>query len=277
MFSLLLFAVLSHHLDVHLITDEADALAAILDERAAAKTITDADWQRLFTSEGFGRLKKRENSMHRAFDEELFRKFVLSDDLLARRESRERTLEDWKHADLTHAANLAFAYLPANATIRAKVYPVIKPQSNSFVFELDSDPAIFKYIEDQPGAAFEATMSHEMHHVGYANACPSKESLQWLAAFGEGFAVLAAAGGPDRPAQAHPERPDLQRIWDAEMAKYETNFQTVEAFLLDVAEGRVSGDTANQHGFAFYGLLGPWYTVGWKMAVVIEKTLDATR
>src|SRR5688572_17578136 len=26
-------------------------------------------------------------------------------------------------------------------------------------------------------------------------------------------------------------------------------------------------------GFAFYGVRGPWYSVGWKMAVVIEKTL----
>jgi Putative zinc dependent peptidase (DUF5700) len=174
MIALIFCAVLAQRLDVHLITDEADAVVAILDERAANKPVTDADWQRLFTSEGFVRLKKRENSMHRAFDEDWFRKFVMSDDLLARREPLARTLDDWRHADLTHAANMAFAYLPSNATIRAKIYPVIKPAPNSFVFEVDTDPAIFKYIDEMPRAAFEATMSHEMHHVGYGTACPPK-------------------------------------------------------------------------------------------------------
>ena len=273
--------------DVRLVTDEADALLNILDKRASKQPIADSDWTRLFTSEGFVRLKKRESSMHRPFDEDVIRKFVMSDELLAKRDALARTLADWKRADLTHASQLALAYLPPNATIRAKVYPVIKPQSNSFVFEVETDPAIFKYVEDQPREAFEATMSHEMHHVGYGTACPSKEveaqidklppnvhdMVQWIGAFGEGFAVLAAAGGPDKPAQAHAERADLQSVFDAELAKYDENFHAVESFLLDVGEGRLTGDAVSKRAFDFFGLLGPWYTVGWKMDVVIETTL----
>jgi putative zinc-dependent peptidase DUF5700 len=254
--------------DVRLVTDEADAVLNILDKRAANTAIPDADWQRLFTSEGFVRLKKRENSMQRAFDEKLFREFALSTELLKKRKVLARTLADWKQADLTHAARLALAYLPANATIHAKVYPVIKPKSNSFVFEVDSDPAIFKYVEDEPRQEFERTMSHEMHHVGYGTACRAQAAIPWVGAFGEGFAVLAAAGGPDKPPQGK-----LMKVWNEEMAKFNENFRNVGAFFLDVAEGRLTGDAVDKRAFEFFGMLGPWYTVGWKMDVVIETTL----
>src|SRR6266545_4850537 len=177
MHSVAIFAValLLNRVDVHLVTDEADAVVDILEKRAAGQTITNADWQRLYTSEGFLRLKKRENALKRPFDETTMRKFVMSDDLLSRHESLRRTLADWRRANMTSAATRALAYLPPNATIRAKIYPVIKPATNSFVFELDTDPAIFKYIEEEPRDEFERTMSHEMHHVGYAAACRGGE------------------------------------------------------------------------------------------------------
>ena len=269
-------AVTGTRVDVRLVTDEAEAVMKILDKRAAHETITEADWQLLFKSEGFVRLQKRENSMHRTLSDDEMKTFVTSDELLAKRESLGHVLNDWKTADLSHAADLALAYLPPTATIRAKIYPVIKPQKNSFVFETDTDPAIFKYIEEEPRSEFERTMSHEMHHIGFAvcsddtSKLPKniQQTLNWITAFGEGHAVLAAAGGPDKPPQ---ER--YAKEWKDEMAKFDTNFHDVESFLLDVAEKRLSGDEVPKKGFTFFGLLGPWYTVGWKMDVVIEKTL----
>ena len=68
-------------LDVRLVTDEADAVLAILDKRAAATPVAEHDWRRLFESEGYRRLKQREASLQRAFDDSTFRSFALSSEL----------------------------------------------------------------------------------------------------------------------------------------------------------------------------------------------------
>lgn len=188
--------------NVRIVADEADAVLAILDARAAGREIGDAEWGRVFGSEGYVRLQKRERAMGRAFDDDAFREFVTSPELLAKRTMLRQALDRLRRADLSTAAGLALAYLPRNATITATIYPVIKPRGNSFVFEND---AIFKYVEDEPVARFEETIAHELHHIGYGTVCrsdggpalpPPRAALRkWTSAFGEGFAVLAAAGG----------------------------------------------------------------------------------
>lgn len=265
------FAATLQRVQVHFVPDEAEAVLAILETRAAHKEVTEMEWKRLFATEGYVRLKKREASMKRPFEDAEFRDFVLSDALLAKREMLARTLRDWTAGDLSHAAALALAYLPQSATIRAKVYPVIKPKSNSFVFEVDTDPAIFMNVDDKPRAEFERTIAHEMHHIGFGTACgvTNVPVLNWLGGFGEGFAVLAAAGGPDAPPQSDPK---LQKAWQEEMSKFDADFAAVGTFLTDVADGRLTGDAARNRGMEFFGTLGAWYTVGWKMCIVIEKT-----
>jgi hypothetical protein len=36
--------------------------------------------------------------------------------------------------------------------------------------------------------------------------------------------------------------------------------------------GKLTEDEETKAGYSFFGVQGPWYTVGWQMAVVIEKT-----
>jgi hypothetical protein len=36
-------------------------------------------------------------------------------------------------------------------------------------------------------------------------------------------------------------------------------------------------DQIRQKGFSFFGIQGPWYTVGWRMSVLIEKTYGRAR
>jgi hypothetical protein len=282
--------------NVHLVTDEAEAVLAILAKRSANEPVMEADWQRLFAAEGYVRLKKREAKIKEMypeaapFDDTIFKKFVLSDQLLGRTKALEETLRKWKQADTTVAARRALAYLPKEAGIRAKVYPVIKPGTNSFVFEITTDPAIFLYLDpDVSKEKFENTLAHELHHIGYGSACPGKQTsaeisrlpanaqrvIQLIGAFGEGLAMLAAAGGPDIHPHAVSSAKDRAR-WDRDMDNFNTDLKKVETFLLDVLDKRLSEEKQDEISGSFYGVQGPWYTVGWKMAVTIEKRFGRT-
>ena len=281
----------AQQLDVRLVTDEAEAVLAILAKKKANEPIAQADWTRVFTSEGYTRLKKRELSMQRPFEDAEFQKFVLSDELGQRAAALEETLAKWKRADVTKSGELALAYLPAGASIRAKIYPVIKPRDNSFVFEVKTDPAIFLFLDPAvPQKKFENTLAHELHHIGYGTTCPSAETsaaieklstqsqtaLRWISAFGEGFAMLAAAGGPT----VHPHEvsnPDERARWDKDMKNFNADLKKVEDFLVRVLEGKIEGAEMQKEGFAFFGIQGPWYTVGWRMVSLIEETYGKKR
>ena len=265
-------------------TSEADAVLAILNANAARQPVTEEAWQRLFASEPYQRLKKRESSMRRDFSDDDFRRFVLSPELAAQRESLAQTLDRWKGADLRSAASKILPYLPADARIRASVCPVIKPQSNSFVFETDTDPAIFLYLDPEKSqASFRNTVAHEMHHIGLASAAraygkiadaapdPQRSVLNWITAFGEGLAVLAAAGSAD----VHPlaSEPEADRIrWDQDMKFWTHEFSDVNQFFLDILHGGFKDKDVIAHvGYHFFGYRGAWYQVGYKMAVVVER------
>src|SRR6185295_4367017 len=98
--------VASAAVNVRLVTDEAEAVLAILAKRKANQPIADADWQRVFQSEGYVRLKQRETAMQRSFENADFKTFVLSDQLLARAPALEETLNKWRTADATRAGHL---------------------------------------------------------------------------------------------------------------------------------------------------------------------------
>jgi putative zinc-dependent peptidase DUF5700 len=284
-------ALPKNQVNVTLITDEADAVLQILAKRKANQPLPDADWQRLFSSEGYVRLKRREESMQRAFTDAEFKSFVLSDKLLQNAGALAKTLADWKRAKVADAAGRALDYLPKDAVIRAKIYPVIKPRENSFVFEVNTDPAIFLYLDPaKTKEQFENMLAHELHHIGYGSRCPERDvetaiatrpeavrnTLRWIGAFGEGFAMLAAAGGPDVHPHKFSPAADRER-WDRDMGNFNNDLKQVESFFRDILAGRLKDDEKDKRGFSFFGVQGPWYTVGWRMAVLIEKTFGRER
>lgn len=272
---------------VSLKTDEAEAVLAILEARADGGEARGEAWERLFASEGYRRLKAREAAMQVPFTDQEFREFVRSPALADRQPALRRTLEAWKEADIRAAAARAFAYLPEGAVIRASVYPVIKPKGNSFVHDLDTDPAIFLYLDPERNAdKFVNTVAHELHHVGFAGACPDPErdvaggvrtALDWATGFGEGVAVLAAAGSPDvHPHAASP--PEERAIWDRDVGHVDRDMQRIQDFLLDLAEERLTDEPeVLRRGFELVvseGVpQGPFYTVGWQVAATIEAGL----
>lgn len=271
---------------VRIVTDEADAVLSILAKKKSNHTITQQDWQQLFSSEGYVRLKKREASLQRTFTDEEFKSFVLSDSLIGRLEILIATLNKWKGADILAAAHRALTYLPKGARIKTKIYPVIKPKTNSFVFETTTDPAIFLYLDPEISPKkFENIVAHELHHIGYANSCAtlkikisedstisknSRTVLELVGAFGEGFAMHAAAGGPD----IHPHavsKPAERERWDNDMKNFNDDLRKVERFFLDILDSKLTSEEIQKTAYSFFGIQGPWYTVGWKMAVTIEK------
>jgi len=268
--------------DVRMVSDEADAVLAILARRAEGQPIEARDWDRLFQSEGYRRLARREAAFHRDLDEAGFKAFVQGPGLLAQAGALRAALARWEGLEVRQAAGRALAYLPEGARIRARIYPVIKPASNSFVFEGD---AIFLALDPaRTAAVVENTLVHELHHIGYASVCPGpaaqaglqalpegvRQAYDWISAFGEGYAMLAAAGGPEVHPHAVSPAADRAR-WDHDLAQFDPDLRRVEAFLLAVAEGRLRGEAARVQGMAFFGIQGPWYTVGWRMAVTIER------
>jgi hypothetical protein len=273
------FAAADDRIALTVDTSEADAVLAILSAKPA-----DADWQKLFATEPYVRLKKREASMKRDFTDDDFKNFVRSPELAAQAPELRRALAAWKHADLRATAQRVLAYLPADARIHAKVFPVIKPKQNSFVFETNTDPTIFLYLDRAKSAAqFENTVGHELHHIGYASISPRVDTwlktlppnvqpaVDWMGAFGEGIAMLAAAGSTD----VHPHaasNPNDRARWDGDMANFNRDLQTLDSFFRDIIEGRLAGEAAQrERGMSFFGVQGPWYTVGYKMAVMVEK------
>src|SRR5262249_29117942 len=90
---------------------EANAVLAILDKRAKQERIDESDWQNLFATIPYQRLKQRESSMRRLFSDEDFMKFVTTLD--ARRTVLRETLTAWSKADLLAVAERPLRYLPA--------------------------------------------------------------------------------------------------------------------------------------------------------------------
>jgi hypothetical protein len=271
-------------------TDEPEAVLAIIEKRLKKQPIEDDCWTALFSTEGYIRLKKRESEMARDFTDQEFKDFVLSDELAERSSSLAKTLNSWKSTDLEAVAVRILEYLPEQASIHAKIFPVIKPKENSFVYELTSDPTVFLYLNPSLDRnQFENTVAHELHHIGYASVSGVLEekisrlplnqrtAIEWIGAFGEGFAMLAAAGGPN----VHPHKfskPEDRMRWDKDMSRFNSDLKEVEEFLMNILKGRLkTEEEIKKKGFAFFGIQGPWYTVGYKMAVMVEKSYGRSK
>jgi hypothetical protein len=270
-------------LDVTLVTDEADAVLAILDRIARGEQVTDMNWVGLLSSEGYVRLKQRELAMQREFEDTVFRNFVLSDVTLERAALLRETLDKWTHVNPDSAAARALLYLPAATTIRARIYPVIKPRTNSFVFETRTNPAIFLYLDpDVSDAQFDNILAHELHHIGYASACPSEATgvRAYMGAFAEGRAMLAAAGAPD----VHPHTTSadsVRAVWDRDFAKTRADMARLEEFFTAVADSAFSEEAAGRQWLQFVATddvpQGAFYTVGYLMAQTVEQQLGRDR
>lgn len=276
--------VLASQVQLRFDTTEAAVALGIVEWHKDKNALTDDDWRKLFKSDGYQRLRQREIEAEHAFPDSVFQAFLLSDSLGKRAVALRTTLEKYKRADIRGAGAKALAYLPENARVAASVYLVLKPAPSSFVYDLQRDPSIVMYLDTkQTAAQFENTIAHELHHIGFSTIGTRADSMvgslsinariaaDWTRAFGEGFAMLAAAGGPNVHPHAVSSAADRAR-WDRDLTHFNRDLKRIEEFFLGVIDGKLAspdaiGGAANE----FYGVEGPWYTVGWKMATTIEK------
>ncbi|MDG3439396.1 DUF5700 domain-containing putative Zn-dependent protease [Nitrospirillum amazonense] len=272
-------------------TSEADEALRILDKSAAHEPVTTADWNRLFATRPYQWLKAREAAMGRPLSDEDFQRFLLSPEAAEQRLGWASTLAAMKQADMARLGAGVLAWLPTGASIHAQVFPEIKPQRNSFVWKKPAaaaaddggGPAIFLAVNRQSRDQFENTVAHECHHIGLESLAARQEELQaglpanvkravnWLSAFGEGEAMLAAAG-----ADRHPHWEDdapVRARWDGDMQRFATDLEAVQQLLLDILDDKLTQDAdIMKRAAPFWGdAQGAWYTVGYEMAVLVEK------
>jgi hypothetical protein len=279
------FALAGPSSGVQLSLDVSEAEQALRIIRKGAAGVTAEDWQQLFGTVPYQQLKAREAAMGRPLADEDFQKFLLSPTTLAKQPEWEQALAEMKQSDIGAIGERVLAWLPAGAAIHARVFPEIKPSQNSFVWTMPgSDPAIFLYLEQKTRAQFENTVAHECHHIGLQSlhnqqdAIRSKlpenvkEAVNWMSAFGEGEAMLAAAGSVDR----HPHWEDdaiTRARWDGDLMHFNFDVAALQQFFTEILDGKLHGDDEIMRRAApFWGdAQGAWYTVGYEMAVLVER------
>jgi hypothetical protein len=266
-------------------SSEADQAILILEKERARRAVSEQDWKRLFATAPYRELKAREASFHRPLTDEQFKEFLSSADALAQLDTWKRTIAGMKKTDMPAIGTRMLEWLPTGATLRARVFPEIKPLPNSFVWKKEESdkPAIFLSVQEQSRDSFENTVAHELHHIGLNSLETRQEALQaglpaqvklavkWMGAFGEGEAMLAAAGSDDR----HPHWEDdavARARWDSDMMHFNADLALVQGLLLDILKGKLTSDDEIQKRAApFWGYQGAWYTVGYEMAAVVDK------
>lgn len=281
----LVFSRQAANIKVRWVDDEPKAVLAILHKEEAHEQVADADWQKLFETEGYKRLKDREAGMRRPFTDDSFKTFVSSPDLVAKASGLEKALASWGRIEVVAMGSKCLKYLPKEAVIKASVFPLIKPITNSFVWGSQKDPAIMLYLDPAESAqAFAVTVTHEFHHIGYASCCPSKKfeswaktqsgarqkAWMWVGAFGEGYAVLAAAGNREVDPMATFNQ-QVKDAWNYGMEHLAEDMDKLSAFFMDTISGKIPAEMVQSHASKFYDVQGPWYTVGYVQATTIER------
>ena len=55
------------------------------------------------------------------------------------------------------------------------------------------------------------------------------------------------------------------------MMHFNQDLATLTQFFDDVLDGKLKGDAIQEKASTFFGYQGPWYTVGYEMAALVEK------
>jgi hypothetical protein len=266
--------------------DQAEAAIIIMETLAKGEDVSEAQWRALWTSKGYARLIERQSSLN--IDEGFAGRLEswLQDPAVHNRAADyRRAVEEIKTIDSNAAGRMASAYLPKSFVIEATFIALIKHTPNSFVFDMANDPTIFLNVDpDKSMESVEAILAHELHHVGFEKCAQVSdydrlsEPQQWvvnvLPVLGEGLAMLAAAGSPDRHPQFFGSSAEWM-TWERDVATAGPEIMRMERYFMAVLDGSLPEDQRRPQLFSFINTAdvpqGGAYTVGWKMAAAIER------
>ena len=82
--------------------------------------------------------------------------------------------------------------------------------------------------------------------------------------------MLASSGSPD----IEPYKHSAKEVKDAFKNGVATNaerMRTLQAFFIEVLDGKLDEEQSLAKAMEFYGMVGPWYTTGWVMACAIDR------
>lgn len=81
-----------------------------------------------------------------------------------------------------------------------------------------------------------------------------------------------------RECHPHAASPEADKArWDRDIGNFNNDLKIVEKFFLELSEGKLSASDEMKMAYSFFGIQGPWYTVGWQMAVAIESTFGRAK
>jgi hypothetical protein len=273
--------------NIHLKLDpsEADRAIQIVEAERSGRPVAERHWKALFATLPYRALRAREASVGAPFTDDEFKAFLGSPAALAEIDTWKRTVAGMKSANMAEIGKRILDWLPSGATLHASVFPEIKPRPNSFVWRSrpSDPPAIFLAVQKQSRNSFRNTVGHELHHIGLDSLERRQDALQaglppqvklavkWMSAFGEGEAMLAAAGSTER----HPHWEDdavARARWDSDFMHFNADLKSVQDLLIDILDGKLKTDAEIQKRAApFWGYQGAWYTLGYEMAALVDK------
>lgn len=243
----------------------------------------------LFRTTGYKWLKERELAMEQGFSDADFSEFIVSDILHQQAPAFRLALDKLQKLSLESLINQAKEYLPAHAMIDTFIVPLIKPKSNSFIYPVGEKVVVFLYLHPNVTASkLQNTLIHELHHIGLNSVYKGlstmiddisdhhvRELVQFTQPLGEGYAMLAAAGGPNIHPNDHDQ--ELKALWDQRMISFDEDFYALDQYYCNLLSGKYDQKEALERGMELFGIQGPWYTVGWKIAAVIEQICGKSR
>lgn len=107
---------------------------------------------------------------------------------------------------------------------------------------------------------------HELHHIGLGSVGPiydrkiaalpepAHTAADWMGGFGEGMAMLAAAGGSNVDPHAA-SSPKEHARWEHDMGEFNDDLHVVNRFFLDILNARfATHDAMEEKGGSFFGV-----------------------